>query len=61
MKLNEDETFEIQKKPDQNQEQTINHSFDFHKIIRTTRKSQLKGLETFKEEISLKLKYQKRG
>ncbi len=61
MKLNEDETFKILKKPDQNQEQTIHHTLPVHQIIRTTRESQPKGFETFKEEIRRKLKYQKRG
>jgi hypothetical protein len=55
MKLNEDETFEILKKPNQNQEQTIHRTLPVHQIIRTTRESQPKDLETFKEEIKRKL------
>ncbi len=55
MKSNEDETFEILKKPDQNQEQTIHRTIPVHQIIRTTRQSQPKGFETFKEKIRRKL------
>jgi hypothetical protein len=51
MKLNENETFEILKKPDQTQEQTIHPTLPVHQIIRTTRESQPKDLETFEEEI----------
>jgi hypothetical protein len=47
MKLNEDETFEILKKPNQNQEQTIHRTLPVEQIILTTRESQFKGLETF--------------